>query len=152
MKLAWLSILIPIAILYFVFSGIIQSPTESIVEEPRYSKLYLNDESNNKLISFSIDNKEGMDFNYVYEIYEETSSDEQLLKRGVVSIRNRESSLIYYTVSSDAVRKVRISVPLISQQVTYLTGNKPKQWAPEIEPDLEWEKQDPITQHYYKYI
>jgi hypothetical protein len=150
--------------LLVILAAVYTSAFTSLVYGARASQgqsttaLYLNRETSPKEIIFTLENRGNSDRAYTYEIYTATESQESLEFAGSVGVPGRSSSVTFYPLANNRTEKVRVTVIETGEELKYYTGyqrvpeTKPKEWAPQIEPDLPWERQDPIVRHYYRYV
>jgi hypothetical protein len=89
---------------------------------------------------------------YTYEVYLTEFRQESLVYAGPIRVQDGKTSVSYYPIQSNRTERVRITLHGMSQEVSYYTGYTYTEWRPEIDPDLPWDKQDPIVKNFYRYM
>jgi hypothetical protein len=132
--------------------AVLASLLTATTPEESYTALYLAGEPTQERVSFTIQNNEAYGRSYAYEIYETEHTGEKLGCSGTVYVPKGQSSLTSVPVNSRRAERVRVVLKNTGQEVSYYTNYTYQEWKPVIEKGIPWDRQDPLVQHYYRYV
>jgi hypothetical protein len=120
--------------------------------EDQFTQVYFNPDPS--WLSFSIANNEGSDQVYLFEILGKNSDSYDLLYFGSIAVNDASTATVYFPPVKN-YQKVIVRLPKKVQEISFFTSYVPPEkrpeWRPEIIPDVRWELQDPLVQHFYRY-
>jgi hypothetical protein len=140
------------AAILIMMLAVLASLLTAVEPEEHYTAISLAGQTAQDKVSFTIENNEAYGRMYTYEIYETEHTGEKKACSGTVYVRKGQSALTSVPVKSKRAERIRVVLVDTGQEVSYYTNYTYQEWRPVIEQGIPWDRQDPLVQHYYRYV